>query len=249
MQVSVKRKNQAVVCLLVLSMLCVLSATPLERARAEEQAAVDNYRYEWLYDGWFGGPTLGVWLQFTPGVPHAYNADRTDAHVNSSVPYSDSYGLARTRIIDLSIQWHYYDPTSYYGLAATAVVQGVSGYVPFSWDGPPHTHNDEPIVPPEARDLPYPYGVALTAEDGSVLDWTSEGTSYDTAADTVDDALGAVGLPTADSLGGGSGNIFTDGWNQMLDYLGDFEEFLTSLLGGEEVEEFPWSEWLDQLRR
>lgn len=191
---------------------------------------------------------MGVWVEFDPGSPHPYNADSSDDDIrDSAVPYNPSYGYAAVRQIDLTKEWYYYDPTGYYGVTPTATVQGISGYVHFTWSDDQHPYNQASSIPEEARDYPYPYGVALTNEAGEVLEWTTEGTTYDQAADSLDATAEALGLPAlGETTRESSGNVFVDAWYEALDYLDDSWSFLEWLFG-EDLGENPITEWLREL--
>lgn len=233
---------------LTLALIAMLMTSMSASVRAQEETVTTSgqWRYEYLKNAYFDGPAFGVWVEFDPATPHPFNAGAEEEDIrNSAVPHNPNYGFAAVRQIDLSMQWYYYDPTGYYGVTPTATVAGVPGHVAFEWSDPAHPYNSGTSVPEEAREHPYPYGVSLTNENGEVLEWTTEGTTYDVAATQVEETLDAAGIPIS-RPGASSGNVFQDALNQATGYMGDFWSFLGWAIGID-LGEAPWQDFLDSI--
>lgn len=238
-----KAKKNPIFVIMLTSVLLMSRAAHTCAQEVDDGIDVSQYRYEWLYSSCFGGPQYGVWLEYEPGTPHSYNSDYTNGHERSSVPWKAECGKAETRVIDLGLEWYYYDPTGIYKKPADSQVKGISGYVHINWGEENHPYNQGSSIPPEARELPYPYGVALVNENGEILQITDDQSQYDEIVQLAEQVISPTGIdiPGAST---GTGNVFNDGWNDMISYVDQLWEFL-GWLTGSDLGENPFPEFLE----
>jgi len=203
-----------------------------------------GYRHEFFNDSHFNGPALGVWQEYDPQHAHSWNQrpEVPAEHRHDAVPWSPGYGYAQVRRGDLSLSWYYYDPSNVYGRPEgvgegdLVSINAIPGYVPFSWSGPPHPYNVAKAgqpgtgVPAEARDLPYPYGVALVDEEGRTLGVNARGDVLGPGGAVENATTGVVGGVQGATLPGQQ-NIFAQAWDRAWGIIDQFWEFLGQLFG------------------